>query len=910
MPDDYLVSFPGTVMRVNAKNYYVKDLSSGASITVKPYNGKSDGTSVEITDATLALKNVTVKGHLYTIGGVQMVTYSTVTSTGNPTLYTISGKVSNGSGAGISGATVYFSDVAHPQTNPIVTATTDAGGNYSKGVTTGNWYVAAGASAYNTSEVTTPLISQPLNVTANVSGVNFTLVANASVSGKVTKRSDGTAISGAKVYFSTSPNASASPTFTATTDSNGNYTQAVQNGTWYVAAGGTGWYTSIDTTVVMEGDNVPGINYSLKSNTRNIPRTEALLFSAVTESLPASGATGNWATYMPSGQTLTAMGSPTVESINGMKWEKNLYADGDGFRQGTYSSPITVNGATVVVAVKPTRNGTGTSWTSVVDIFYDRLLLGVKNDTGLVCVRRNGSLDLSSTAIPDGQITILTLIVQSDGSYKVWANGAQIMTGSATGANSFISLVNGVAGGYANSINVGRNDPDGWTTFNGDIGDVFVYNIALTDVAGTGERQQLEADLLNKFMTYNITATAGANGSISPPGTTVVDYSGSQTYTIAPNVGYAIADVKVDNVSQGAISTYTFTNVQAAHTISATFGQTCTINASAGANGTISPSGTVVVVSGSSPTFTMAANTGYRVSNVVVDGVNKGAITTYTFSNITLDDHAISATFISTDFIAYYKFDETSGTSAYDWSGNSRNGTLTGITTIGAYNSWVAGFINNSVRFSTTTSQYGKYVTMPLITGTYTGFTMSMWANPEDTAGKYLYYNTGTGAGTVRIQMGAASGDNRVFTVSIAGNSNSPYVFSAVSVPSNQWSHIAVTYDKSNVALYLNGGTPQLISCTGTTKNNPSFTGATNYIGAQSTTASTTFVGRLDDFRLYNRALSGTEVHDLYAADAPTFTINASAGSGGSITPSGTITTVLRIQPGVHYRREPRLRHN
>ncbi|MCX6345147.1 MAG: hypothetical protein NT018_08730, partial [Armatimonadetes bacterium] len=60
--------------------------------------------------------------------------------------------------------------------------------------------------------------------------------------------------------------------------------------------------------------------------------------------------------------------------------------------------------------------------------------------------------------------------------------------------------------------------------------------------------------------------------------------------------------------------------------------------------------------------------------------------------------------------------------------------------------------------------------------------------------------------------------------------------------------------------------------------------------GAQSTTASTAFVGRLDDFRLYNRALSGTEVSDLYNANAPTFIITASAAAHGSVTPSGAVT--------------------
>ena len=71
--------------------------------------------------------------------------------------------------------------------------------------------------------------------------------------------------------------------------------------------------------------------------------------------------------------------------------------------------------------------------------------------------------------------------------------------------------------------------------------------------------------------TNTITATAGTGGSISPSGAVKVKYGADQTFTIKPKTGYQIADVKVDDVSQGAISTYTFRNVTANHTISATF---------------------------------------------------------------------------------------------------------------------------------------------------------------------------------------------------------------------------------------------------------------------------------------------------------------------------------------------------
>ena len=69
-----------------------------------------------------------------------------------------------------------------------------------------------------------------------------------------------------------------------------------------------------------------------------------------------------------------------------------------------------------------------------------------------------------------------------------------------------------------------------------------------------------------------------------------------------------------------------------------------TITASAGSGGTISPSGGVSVPSGASQTFTIRASSGYAISTVTVDGLNKGAIGSYTFADVTAP-HTITAAF-------------------------------------------------------------------------------------------------------------------------------------------------------------------------------------------------------------------------------------------------------------------------
>ena len=88
--------------------------------------------------------------------------------------------------------------------------------------------------------------------------------------------------------------------------------------------------------------------------------------------------------------------------------------------------------------------------------------------------------------------------------------------------------------------------------------------------------------------TYTVTASAGANGAIDPPGDVIVSYGGVQVFTITPDTGYYIADVLVDSISVGTVDTYTFTNVTADHTISATFAiDTFTLTYTAGSNGSI-----------------------------------------------------------------------------------------------------------------------------------------------------------------------------------------------------------------------------------------------------------------------------------------------------------------------------------
>ncbi|MFA6568750.1 MAG: InlB B-repeat-containing protein, partial [Victivallales bacterium] len=269
-----------------------------------------------------------------------------------------------------------------------------------------------------------------------------------------------------------------------------------------------------------------------------------------------------------------------------------------------------------------------------------------------------------------------------------------------------------------NSLFIGAENSKGRHPFSGQIAEIIVYSNELPDA----ERMKIEAYLESKYFTVAsiITASAGANGSISPSGAVSVNNGEGQLFTITADANYHVSDVLVDGVSVGAVAIYQFTNVTTAHTISASFaidthnvtfdlagkgertgggeliqavnhgsGATapaitanagwtftgwdkafdsitadttvtaqysivsCTITSSAGANGSITPTGAVPVEFGASQFFATAANAGYHVADVFVDGVSIGAVAGYQFTNVTAD-HTISASFaINTYTLAY-----------------------------------------------------------------------------------------------------------------------------------------------------------------------------------------------------------------------------------------------------------------
>ena len=154
--------------------------------------------------------------------------------------------------------------------------------------------------------------------------------------------------------------------------------------------------------------------------------------------------------------------------------------------------------------------------------------------------------------------------------------------------------------------------------------------------------------------TYTLTVNANAGVEIEPvAGDTVVEYGSSITYNFTVDSCYEITDVTLDGESLGALTTYTFTDVDANHVMNVTTEvKTYTITATTNEGGSITPAGEVSVSCNGTQSFSIAAAAGYYVEDVLVDGASVGVVNNYVFSGVT-EDHTIEVVFASFDSLTY-----------------------------------------------------------------------------------------------------------------------------------------------------------------------------------------------------------------------------------------------------------------
>jgi len=166
------------------------------------------------------------------------------------------------------------------------------------------------------------------------------------------------------------------------------------------------------------------------------------------------------------------------------------------------------------------------------------------------------------------------------------------------------------------------------------------------------DRQGVKDKIDDQETMFTITATTDGEGSISPDGKLEVVEHENITFSFKPEMNYRVEEVLIDGQTIGIVFLFTFTNVTENHTIHVSFSQdsiTHTILSSADPGGSIWPKDEVLVSHEHDISFTITPVIGHAISDVMVDGMSLGPVSTYSFSWIT-DNHTISATFKLMDF--------------------------------------------------------------------------------------------------------------------------------------------------------------------------------------------------------------------------------------------------------------------
>lgn len=232
--------------------------------------------------------------------------------------------------------------------------------------------------------------------------------------------------------------------------------------------------------------------------------------------------------------------------------------------------------------------------------------------------------------------------------------------------------------------------------------------------------------------------------------------------------------------------------------------------------------------------------------------------------------------------VGHWKLDECQGTVANDSSGNSNTGTITigasGEDTVGtcstsstAWGSGATGKRNYSLSFDGT-DDYIDVGNMNL--DGYTGITIAAWIKPVDFGAYNEIFDNNNGAAhisTLRTQI--TTGNVQFLTRNSSDTDAS--ITSASAVAAGSWSYVVGVYNGTDLRIYINGvldGTP--VSQTGVLKANAV---NTKKIGVNGGGGSQFFDGQIDDARIYNYALTATQIKTLYTGGAINFAPPAGA---------------------------------
>jgi RHS repeat-associated protein len=198
---------------------------------------------------------------------------------------------------------------------------------------------------------------------------------------------------------------------------------------------------------------------------------------------------------------------------------------------------------------------------------------------------------------------------------------------------------------------------------------------------------------------------------------------------------------------------------------------------------------------------------------------------------------------------AYWRFDETNGTTAADSSGNGLDATYSSGITLGSS----GGLTNDPDSAATFTTSAS--VSRSIVTTQTSGVTMEAWIYWTDTSARSNFLYNGTGASNgygLYISNGACGFANQIYV--LLGGSLCNGIGSGGVIPTNQWTYVALTLGTNQTfTLYVNGvakksGTANFVAPTGTTS------------------VGNGFAGKVDEVAIYNTTLSSSQIFKHYQA--------------------------------------------
>jgi hypothetical protein len=208
---------------------------------------------------------------------------------------------------------------------------------------------------------------------------------------------------------------------------------------------------------------------------------------------------------------------------------------------------------------------------------------------------------------------------------------------------------------------------------------------------------------------------------------------------------------------------------------------------------------------------------------------------------------------ITSGLVAYYKFDESSGSSAADSSGNGYTATLQGGGTFSA------GIQGNAL----TLSGSSQYASLPTgVVGGFTAYSVAAWVNPSALPNFSRIFDFGSGT-TSYMFLTPNSGTALRFAITTGGAGREQQI-NATPLTTGSWQHVVVTLGAGTGTLYVNGA---VVARSTRVSLTPSSLGTTTqlWIGRSEFTTDPYYNGQFDNFRIYSRALAAADVAALYA---------------------------------------------